>query len=369
MNIEINSQLIQQYVDNILEIPETTNYWLVRADGGKYYHDFLNNDFIATSNDEVTLDRLNVENALNFAGITVDTFKKIYADIYKDKKPQQISHAASRIYSFICGIKVNDLVLVPSQRSTEFIIGIVTSDVYEATQEEINKSHGDHYSICPYIKRRKVKWLKTVKRESISEKMYWILSAHQSIFNLNEHADHVDKLLSPVYIKGNQCFAILKVHREQGINVNDWLELYGEVKNISKEDSSDIIIKNNVQSPGLIDFVTDLDNLRTLVWCFVLLSGVFLTKVKVGKLEVLGIIPYFLNEGKINRESMRLDNEMKKVELEKQKVDLEKQKIEMKTPPIVEKLKITPFTTGKVVEFRTQMDNLDPRDENESERK
>ena len=45
--------------DNILQIPEineNTRYWLVRANGGKYYEDFKNSSTISIHDNELSLD-------------------------------------------------------------------------------------------------------------------------------------------------------------------------------------------------------------------------------------------------------------------------------------------------------------------------
>jgi restriction system protein len=356
--------------NGILEIPQSTNYWLVRADGGKYYDDFFLNDFIAIADNEVTLEKISIEESLSsIAGLTIESYKKIYTESYPKMNPQQISHAASRTMNFINFIKVNDIVLVPSHRSTEFLLGIVISEVYEISEEELLIDSGvGHYPKCHYKKRRNIIWLKVIDRESISEKMYWILSAHQSIFNLNNYSDHIDKLLSPVYIKGENCYGILKVNVSRGINLNEWMELYQEVQNISGENASQIIIKSNVQSPGLIDFITNIKNLTILLTAFGTLTGILFTKVQIGKTEILGIIPYFFNEGKISRKSMKLDNEMKEIELEQKKAELISYMKEKNIPPISEKLEITTFTSGKVVEFRRQKDTSVQLDEVEPEK-
>lgn len=358
--------------NHILGIPESTNYWLVRADGGKYFEDFFTNNFIAIADNEISLERIKFEEEQNaLTGITIENYKDLYTKVYPNMKPQQIAHAASRTMHFINSIQVNDLVLVPSQRSTHFILGIVVSDVYEASGLQLTRGDGDHYPLCDYTKRRNIIWLKFIDRDTISEKMYWMLSAHQSIFNLNEHSDHIDKLLTSIYVKGNKCHATVKVNTEKDIYLNDWLELYNEVKKHSGNESTEIAIKSNVQSPGLIDFITNVENLPTLLTAVGTLSGVLFTKVQIGTVQILGIIPYFFNEGPISRKTMKLDNQLKEVELEMKKAELINYKKEnnISLPPISEKLEITPFNAGKVVEFRKPKDTLIQSGEAESEKK
>ncbi|MDM5233834.1 hypothetical protein [Lysinibacillus pakistanensis] len=86
---------------NILEIPNDTGYWLVRADGGKYYDDFFLSNFIAVSDNEITLEMITKYNKGSLVGITTDFFKDIYSEVYKGWTSQQIAHAVSRTQKFI----------------------------------------------------------------------------------------------------------------------------------------------------------------------------------------------------------------------------------------------------------------------------
>ncbi|WP_238352223.1 hypothetical protein [Lactiplantibacillus plantarum] len=40
----------------ILTIPDDTSYWLVRADGGKYLDDYIENSFISIAHNQVTIE-------------------------------------------------------------------------------------------------------------------------------------------------------------------------------------------------------------------------------------------------------------------------------------------------------------------------
>ncbi|MBM7645069.1 hypothetical protein JOD45_001280 [Scopulibacillus daqui] len=72
-------------VVSILEIPENVGYWLLRADGGKYYDDFFLNDFVAISDNEITLEMIRECQNNSIAGITLDHYKELYKEKYSDK--------------------------------------------------------------------------------------------------------------------------------------------------------------------------------------------------------------------------------------------------------------------------------------------
>lgn len=246
----------------ILHIPEETKYWLTRANGGKFYDDFFLNNFIAVSDNEIRLDDIQEYSHLaNNLGATQEVYKKIYESAYPDFNSQQISISAKRTFHFIELIQTDDIILVPSKNSNEFLLGIVSSDVYEVDDVSNDQMKGINYTPCPYKKRRRVKWIKTIDRSFISYEMRWILSAHQTIYDLSPHANHIDKLLSPIYIKGEKCYGIIHIGTEDGINVKQWMRLYGIVDEVGGDDSNKVIVKNSVRSPGIVEYVTELAKL------------------------------------------------------------------------------------------------------------
>src|SRR5690625_1130125 len=119
----------QKHID-VLKIPDNTGYWLVRADGGKYYDDFLKSNFIAISDNEIKLSEIEKYDEYSIAGITLDHFKELYNHVHPEWNNQQIAHAASRTYKFYSNIKKGDIVVVPSRRSSHLLLGMVSSDVY-----------------------------------------------------------------------------------------------------------------------------------------------------------------------------------------------------------------------------------------------
>ncbi|MBW8351710.1 hypothetical protein K0H71_20095 [Bacillus sp. IITD106] len=362
---------VESFVDNglMLEIPSDTNYWLVRADGGSYYEDFLVNDFIAIADNEISLESINRFPQLNTdIGHTIEGFKALYQETYLKWNSQQISHAASRTMKFITEMKKNDIVIVPSHRSLYFLIGIVESDPFQILEKDVNIS--GHYKKCPYLKRRKIKWIKEVPRTAISDKMFWIFSTHQTILSLNEHAEHIDRLFTPIYIKNGFCYSSLKVNKKENITSAEWLKLYNVIEMVRSD--SDVFVKSNVQSPGLISLLAPAGNVSIIVAVTLLLSGVILGEVNLPGVKVQGIIPYFFGKGKLEREKMRLENERLQLENDKIRIGInlsgqEKKLAESTALEISKELRISAFNAGKTFEFEKKMDSIDSLDEDELE--
>ena len=370
---------------SVLEIPKEIGYWLVRADGGKYYEDFFLNNFIAVSDNEITLEKVSNYNKGSLVGITTDDFKDLYSIEYKGWSSQQIAHAVSRTQKFIVEMKIGDLILVPSRNSKNFLIGIITSDVFEITEEEVTSKVEVNYAINPFFKRRKVQWLKEISRSEISEKLYWILSAHQTIFNLEDNKENINQLLAPIYIQDGLCHGSLKVSKMEGLDSDEWYDFYSIIKKESTFSKEKVIVKSNVQSPGIIEVITQLIDSPTAMSIMGVLGGLTFTDVKFGDKTIRGVIPYFANL-KLEKEKMKQENKRieidnrkaekeieildeeirsKKLDNDKKTLELEKEKLAIEVQQLRQQLQIASFDAGRVFEDQTQMDNLDDQDADE----
>lgn len=93
----------------ILRIPTQTNYWLVRADGGKFYSDFLENEYIALSHDLITVNE--VANLARTSNNGVADVKTLYSMNYPADSSQAVGLRSNQIKNFIYGMSVNDIVI------------------------------------------------------------------------------------------------------------------------------------------------------------------------------------------------------------------------------------------------------------------
>lgn len=358
------------YQINILELHDDIGYWLLRADGGKYYDDFFLNNFVAISDNEITLEMISELEKNSIAGITIDHYKNLYREKYPKWKNQQIAHAASRTEKFINQIKIGDIVLVPSKKSVNFLLGVVDSEVYEITEEEVNSGERVNYIITPFLKRRKVRWLKEIPRGEISEKLHWVLSAHQTIFDLHKYKDYINQLLSPIYIQNGTCHGTIKINKKEGLNSDEWYKLYSIIKEYSDTSEEEVIVKTDVQSPGSIEFT--VNDIITTVTIVIALSAPIIGDINLKCVKIKGIIPFFISykEEKLKREKMekeieileeekrtiQIENDRAEFELEKEK-EIWKIKKETEVEQLRQQLQISSFDAGRTVVNQKQTDN------------
>lgn len=292
----------------IYEIPKDTNYWIVRANGGAFYNEFYLTGTISIGDNELELD--NFKNIRN-----VKKFKEKVKDAYsKDtKSPQQIGIISNRLFRFIHKIKIGDIILVPGEKSQTFLLGIVSSDVKERSEDdEMNLSQQQIVVESSGNKKyREVKWLKTVDRKNISEKLLYVLTMHQSIIEIKNHTYLIDTLVSPIHVKNGKLNLSIYVNTEEDIDSVEWEKLF-ELINETKDIDERIITKANVQSIGLFTF-TSL-TFGTLLAIYAVIGEI---DFSTNGIKLKGLLTT-LNERKkekVEIESLKIEKGMKELEL------------------------------------------------------
>lgn len=251
----------------ILNIPESTKYWLVRADGGKYLNDYIENDFISLAHNKVTikqiLDKDSPKDALGDTDI-----HQLYWDNYNKSTKQWVTTAAKQCYEFVRTMQIGDVVLCPGKDSNEFAIGIISSDAYDANYEKLKTkknnapSYGIQYAVDTNMKRRKISWIKTISRNSLPGELFWVLSAHQAIFNISTYGEYVDPLIFPLYQKAGKLHLLVHSTGNSDLTLNDWQALLNLTASEGDSYSDVVHMQAEVHCPGLIHFITDPQNIK-----------------------------------------------------------------------------------------------------------
>lgn len=253
-------------ITNILSFASNTNFWVVRAEGGKFYDDFIDNNYIGIRYNKVTIADLNKLKTSSKI-ISEDTVKELYKQEYDPKgekkmdrsSKQRLTQHAKQTYLFTFGMKSGDVVFVPSKHSNYFAIGFIDGDPYDESTKKINerKEHapenGLHFAISDYVKRRKVYWISTIARNKLPSFLSWTVNAHQAIMNIKfENEGEKTRLMGmifPLFEYSNHIY--LRIHTGKGNNLNlsDWNTI-----TTSSHSPEKIDMKANVNSPGDITF-------------------------------------------------------------------------------------------------------------------
>ena len=333
--VENNKELLERLGISIF--PEDRKYWFVRTQGGKYYNTFDKEGFIGIEWDEISdLELINKRDE--------DALKEEVVHYYpKVDKP---GYVVGQILRFAHNIKKGDIVLIPSENSTWINIGEVQNDemyIYEEEEdfEDLLYSLDEEESEKKQIlkKRKKVKWIRSVKKSDLDPSLYSIIYSHAAVANVEKYSDFIDRTISQFYIKGDEASFTYKVNKKRNIpysdmraflrandNIFDYLNANVEEFNID-----DLIFKINVQSKGPIQFK---GKISSVLASGLLISALFGSDISF---EGFGFSFQMNTEGlpKLLREINEMNNNENE-ELDKLKEDINKagEKLEVTTPEL-----------------------------------
>ena len=247
---------IKEIINSLNVFNNQRNYWFIRTQGGDFYKTFLENSYIAIGYDSINLSL--IKNAANDK-----SGKKYLAEVIKKQFPDESKpgYIGNQLIDFSYNIKKGDIVIIPSESSSKISIG----EVVETPVYELKNNLGE--SDCPYLKRKKIKWLKqNLTFNHIDSKLFSIKYSQRTITRIqDEFHPYIDRIISPIYIKNDNAHLAINVERKENFPAYDvfttWTELLDLTEEFGKDEQieinkKDIDLKINVQSPGTIEFIT-----------------------------------------------------------------------------------------------------------------
>lgn len=271
----------------IPNISSERKYWLVRTDGGRYYPSFDVNNYIAIGWNKIDEEFFKKDKEKSVSKL--DIFNLHPEAIDKSKEPvtqnRRAQFVANQLNKFIHKIKKGDIVLIPSDDSKDVTFGEVIEDqIYFETgfPEKDSLEQKDMVvtdrKYCPYIKRKKVRWIQTIFKDDLDPELHRLFHSQQTIVEANDYATYIDRSLDSIFIKGDKAHLTLYVQKEGDINalefsglIRDTLNSIDSFKEIDFKidpellDKNRVSIKTNVQSPGPIEFIGSVQVILPLV--------------------------------------------------------------------------------------------------------
>ncbi|MEB7675178.1 hypothetical protein [Staphylococcus equorum] len=285
----------------LLEIPDNTNYWIMRASGGKFAEDFELNKRITLNSENIPLNSVN-KNYNNFRNIFEEhRLNEIRNGNDLSNSAQSITISAKKIFNFVHSMKNGDIILVPTYKSQFFLVGIVTSKTKQtdnASNSNLSDKNvnGDRIPISNDKFYRSVNWLSKVPRYKIDSSLLYTLTMHQTLIKIDENTNHIDNLVSPFHIKNGNLNLSLRVNKQNEISSEEWEQFYLHLNKIKKPNEN-IAVKTNVQSPGNLDLSTVLSNVDNGI--LIMLAAIFITggNIELGPVsfKVNGLLHYAKN--------------------------------------------------------------------------
>lgn len=359
MDIGIANQILTQVG---VETVQERKYWLVRTDGGVNYDDFTINDYIAIGWNYISVDAFKEKSESDIKSIITSQEKVSPTPDEDEDEEQQGKGLTSRVTSiynklsrFIREFSIGDIVIIPSRNANRISIGVITSEVKEDpnyASDYIKENPETMIALCPYTKRRSVRWLKGISKENIDVYLVKAFSSHHAISDLSDYADYINRELYPIYTRGNNIHSIIRTGHPDGLTFGELkslIDLFAETMDeVSAAanvhyDINDVKVKLNINSPGVIEIIAALSGAGILVamammaWNHVKSGGKLKINLKIkdavefsAETESLGI------EGRKN-EAMKIesDRQIREISLSNELKFRElNQKLDMNIPQI-----------------------------------
>lgn len=326
--------------ENILDIPAETHYWFVRANSrAEYYEDFKTNNYISSDANGVPfLDLMKISTAIRASD---DALKDAYKTVFnnhdikkyndnprnqqktKEKQKEErtteltkSSRRASKIRHFVEDMAIGDIVIVPSLRANFFLLGIIISDVFDTDINHIgciDDEGRQKYPTSDFDFKRRVFWIKEVGKSSFPDKLSWIKTAHQSLFDVTaEGADVINPLLAPVYRYKGKVYTRIGVNTNEKVKAADWLKYQTVVIQLAEKDPDAIYQKTKVQSMGDVLLFVEQHKIEIGLLVYAALFGEISFERFGFKIHQKGLLRYFLPE---NKKQTKLDNNKQQAEI------------------------------------------------------
>lgn len=274
-------QELDDFVATLPIINENRDYWLIRTQSGAFFETFRINNFVGIEYDEISY---SVISSLKKQYPEQPDFIQALKSLVKKAYPNEAQPGliAGQISKFLYDIKKGDIIVIPSENSRYISIGCVTeTPVHLATESEMLKTN------CDYTFRKRVKWLKTLDRDTLDPYLYKVLFAHQAINNLYQYSEYIERSLNDFFVKDGEAHLILEIEKEDDIHAMELFALgYGYLKSLDdisdyfKLDisSKEIEVKITLNSPGKLHF-------KALSWRTVVAFGIVVIAINGGGLK------------------------------------------------------------------------------------
>ncbi len=241
-------------------IPHTTRFWMIRTKKGYFYNEFISKRFVALAWNNITANT-------DFSDSNKDSLKD---DILMEfSEIQRPSTVINKCISFINDINPNDILVIPSARSS-YITFALAGDYYEDNTKTVELEKNiifriEHHDVdindvsCPYRKRRHITLLRTVKNEELNYSLCRAISNYHGISNLDAYAKQILNALYNYYMLESDISLVFSVRRQTPIgprSINSLL--YGATEFLSAIVPEErISTQVTLNSPGDIIFLLD----------------------------------------------------------------------------------------------------------------
>lgn len=256
----IRNEEAHQNLGFVIDEISERKYWFVRTNGGDYYNEYFNEGFIAVGFNFITDQSpvIRAEEDPVYKRALQEKIKFEAESASTEDKQIKPGLIINQLKRFLVEMSVGDIVLIPSENSQYISFGQIVSDTYLIDESELAEEG------CPFIKRRAIKWLKTLKKDRLDPYLYKAIMSHHVITDVSDSATFINRSLSDLYIQNDKAHITLRVRTRNPIQLSDISTLIHSFEEVataadfSPEEIKAIKeaeLKINIQSPGPAEFV------------------------------------------------------------------------------------------------------------------
>ena len=272
-----------------VDIPKSTNFWLVRTKRGHFYNDFCIKNFVALGWNLIDSSNINSDEEL---------FKDIIMAKYSaNKRP---GYPLNQSRTFIQEMQSGDFVVIPAVDDKPVMFGQLLNYYEEANLtyvEEINflnslPPYGESAD-CPYKKRWKVKWLRSRRPEEISPYLGRLFASSHGLSKANDYSEYILSSIFDFYKWHDSYNGVFRVKQQLRIRSRD---LSGFIYNMDRlaelTIDGETYVKSNLNSPGDIilslgESIANLDKASL----FFLVAFFLSSDISIGPFTISGLLP------------------------------------------------------------------------------
>lgn len=338
---EILKNALEKTYKEIPILDSSVDYWLIRAKSGTFYTDFNINNYVGIGWNEISLDDIkNVNNSAeamknilrekliksppehentNEEITLLEDDELVPSDYVQSEKiitENQYGTWAGQLLRFVNNLKINDIVVVPSENSEFLLVGKIIGEVYELSDEDLKQQEfTKNYKKSDFKKRWPIRWFGSFDRNDADSKLYKMIYAQATLSSINDYKPFINRAIFPFYLQDNKLFISMHVSQPNDIDseyLGQFIYQYSLLnKTINPE--SKVVSKVNVQSEGVIELISNLAPYG--LGAFAILALILVAPYG-GELKIFAQtlkIPGFLKGYQENR-STKLENDRKELE-------------------------------------------------------
>ncbi|WP_156181424.1 hypothetical protein [Halomonas sp. PR-M31] len=319
---------------DVIERPESQRYWVVRAQDGNYIDHFQQAGTVAIGHlDDLDLPHSNHQPFFPEVSSLLSQISSLERRKREEGYIARSQRRCAQVKTFVDDLSVGDLVV--SIDSESLMVGRIVGHprINNIPVRVILDKKTGVYTEMPFSLRRSVRWGPKIRKKHVPTAMKRSISARQTVFNIDSYWTTIYYMLYPIFVSEGKLFFSTSINQSDAINNYSVSQLFSILTDLEvltrsidvtenpreisfqrlfdqflKEDSFKLATTAEFMSPGSVwSYLGVDDNTGQKIILGSLLFGA-LFGVKIGPLEVDGIVHKELREKIVEEFTERLEH-------------------------------------------------------------